>query len=523
MNLKHNWLSISLLTFCIGIFSPSIFAFKVDTHVWIGQQVINDLADDGKISIPVGGTIRTFSVEPEIVSSILNNQGSYRMGNIGPDAFPDIVTGQFVVHPGIETEWKTDDWLRFLLQSNNMKNDQRAFVYGYLSHAASDVFAHTYVNHYSGSIFEIMKEQKSGLSWDDAMVEEFRHFELEKYISSFNPPMKDVNGVDLGNAVDLLQTPTLFLRDKLIFNDEVSARNNNHLTLIHELRKSLISTGENELRQMDIMAVKIVVSYYTGYTPTDEQAGKLADLAQKINTFVSEHNGLDEAQAAKNEFINAIESVVQLDASIQEQLDNTVISIYSTLVNAIENANQQRVQIENDIVMTSAEHAKALTDFSTENILHTSLTDSLIGLNSNLSDLNSNLSDLSSSLILKQAELDQGLLDLANTVETIIIDTVCSTCLPWDILCKEVCNVVRDINPIYEALQSLISSLHSTIADINNQIFDLNSQIINFNGQILELNNQIHQKALKMASLSDLIDSFALLLTTRILVISAPH
>lgn len=39
------------------LFSPdTASAFKVKTHVWVGQQVLNDLAD-GKITIPVGDRI----------------------------------------------------------------------------------------------------------------------------------------------------------------------------------------------------------------------------------------------------------------------------------------------------------------------------------------------------------------------------------------------------------------------------------------------------------------------------------
>ena len=147
---------LGILGCSLMFISLNAHAFKPDTHVWIGQQVINDLADDGRITIPHGGIDRTFQVDGDIVSAILAHQGIFRMGNIGPDAFPDIYTGQFLVHPGVDKEkWKTDDWLRFLLQSDNMTPDQLAFVYGYLGHAAADTMAHTYVNHYSGNIFDI--------------------------------------------------------------------------------------------------------------------------------------------------------------------------------------------------------------------------------------------------------------------------------------------------------------------------------------------------------------------------------
>ena len=107
-------------------FSNVLFAYKVETHVWIGQEVINDL-EDGAISIQAGSQTITVPVRQEIVDAILLNKNSYRAGNIGPDAYPDIFTGQFVVHPGVEDSWNTDDWLKYLVKSENQTPEGTAF------------------------------------------------------------------------------------------------------------------------------------------------------------------------------------------------------------------------------------------------------------------------------------------------------------------------------------------------------------------------------------------------------------
>jgi hypothetical protein len=137
--------------------STFAYAFKVDSHVWVGQQVINDI-QDGNITIDLAGKKYQLPVDANIADAIRNYPEFYRMGTIGPDAWPDILTGQMVVHPGNTPGWQTDDWLKWVLkQANSVSSRPQdvAFAYGYLAHAAADVFSHTYVNQYSGDIFDL--------------------------------------------------------------------------------------------------------------------------------------------------------------------------------------------------------------------------------------------------------------------------------------------------------------------------------------------------------------------------------
>ena len=118
-----------------GLAMPAL-AFKVSTHVWIGQQVINDLEDDGQLSIELDGKTIYLPVDPVIKTAILNHKSDFLMGNIGPDAAPDVVVGQSLVHPGTEGGWKTNDWLEYLLEGAGDSDLGKAFTYGYLGHAA---------------------------------------------------------------------------------------------------------------------------------------------------------------------------------------------------------------------------------------------------------------------------------------------------------------------------------------------------------------------------------------------------
>ena len=56
------------------------YAFKIDTHVWVGQQVINDLEDDGKLNIKLGEQSVNIDVPADVKNAVLNNKSAFLMG-----------------------------------------------------------------------------------------------------------------------------------------------------------------------------------------------------------------------------------------------------------------------------------------------------------------------------------------------------------------------------------------------------------------------------------------------------------
>src|SRR5262245_27517751 len=100
----------------LAALTPSrAWAFKIETHVWIAQQLLNDLAtcrDPDRPSArcvtialtdPVTRvtTLKKLAVDNGLAESILAHAGQFRMGTVGPDGFPDLVGGQMTAHPGI--------------------------------------------------------------------------------------------------------------------------------------------------------------------------------------------------------------------------------------------------------------------------------------------------------------------------------------------------------------------------------------------------------------------------------------
>ena len=215
---------MKLFLLTLLIYTTSLLSFDTRTHVWIAQEIINDL-EDGKLTIEPYGK---FTVDPAIVSAILENKKVYRMGNIGPDGFPDVVGGQVTVHPGLEdgdigddeshlvNGWKSDRWFEWVLDKAQTPQD-KAFAYGYLGHGAADIFAHTYVNMYAGDIFDMN---------DGETDVEKRHIFLEKFISDRLPAFKDASGVLLGQAHELVaindELPISYIKATLLMNDNVA-------------------------------------------------------------------------------------------------------------------------------------------------------------------------------------------------------------------------------------------------------------------------------------------------------------
>ena len=169
-------------------------AWKPTTHVYLGEQARND-ALDGKVTInrlnpatgEIVGTIGEFPVDPTILAAIRDFPSQYRAGILGPDAYPDILTGQQVIHPPTNPDG-SNRWLEYLWTNSNQSPAIKAFVVGYLTHAAGDMYGHTFINNFTGAPFTLTPP-------DNAI----KHILAEGYVDKRAPsPTFDVSiqGVD---------------------------------------------------------------------------------------------------------------------------------------------------------------------------------------------------------------------------------------------------------------------------------------------------------------------------------------
>ncbi|HEX4935946.1 MAG TPA: hypothetical protein VFV33_22355, partial [Gemmatimonadaceae bacterium] len=144
----------AILALALGVllFTPGAsHAWKPFTHNYSGDLARNDVLDDGMVTIDG----RAYQVRPEVFAALRDWPQYYDAGVIGPDGFPDLTYGQAVIHPV-----DTGEWLRhlheqaWLAQSDASYTDAEksqilAFTFGFLTHAAGDMWAHTLINDFA--------------------------------------------------------------------------------------------------------------------------------------------------------------------------------------------------------------------------------------------------------------------------------------------------------------------------------------------------------------------------------------
>ena len=117
----------------------------------------------------------------------------YNAGVVGPDGFPDLTMGQSVIHPV-----HTGQWLRYILNkawatqddpsySAQEKSQVLAFAYGFMTHAAGDMWAHTLVNEQAEGVFPGVEETSTNSTTREIAI---RHIILEGYIGDATPRLR---------------------------------------------------------------------------------------------------------------------------------------------------------------------------------------------------------------------------------------------------------------------------------------------------------------------------------------------
>ncbi len=157
-------------------------AFKPYTHNVTAQNAYDDAIDDGQVTVE--GT--EYTVRAEIVTALRNQPAAYNAGVIGPDGFPDLAYGQSAIHPE-----ETGKWLQHLLakawdaqddanRTVTEKEQILAFAYGFMTHAAGDMWAHTLINQIAEGVFPGVGE----ILGDDPTALEIalRHVIAEGYV-----------------------------------------------------------------------------------------------------------------------------------------------------------------------------------------------------------------------------------------------------------------------------------------------------------------------------------------------------
>ncbi|MEO7822411.1 MAG: zinc dependent phospholipase C family protein, partial [Gemmatimonadaceae bacterium] len=168
--------------------------WKINTHLFAANIALKDAVSDGMVTIPPFGE---FPVAAAALSALKAYPATYRAGVLGPDLFPEMYTGGWAIHSDmLETEkWLADNWMRHVWSRAREwpKQDERdrvmAFAYGFLTHAAGDMFAHTYVSRKADGAWV------SGPDFPRPHSTAIKHIVLEGYIGARTPPTDETMDV----------------------------------------------------------------------------------------------------------------------------------------------------------------------------------------------------------------------------------------------------------------------------------------------------------------------------------------
>jgi hypothetical protein len=161
-------------------------AWTTYMHNFVAGKAYDDVVGDG--SVTING--RAYPVDPRIVTALRNHQSFFRAGVVGPDGLPDVTYGQRVVHIGQTGDWNRHVVVRAWAAQNDpdysaVEREQiLAFAYGYMAHAAGDMWAHTFVNGFAAGVFPGLSDILSDA--DNASIA-LRHLIGEVYIGDATP------------------------------------------------------------------------------------------------------------------------------------------------------------------------------------------------------------------------------------------------------------------------------------------------------------------------------------------------
>lgn len=387
-----------VLLLVIALCQQSV-GFKITTHVHIGMEVLRSLREcEAENGLPCvyfelsSGERRAMRIGADIARALLENEETYLIGNYGPDAFPDIIAGQTIIHPGqINDNGKereivgTGDWCRHLL-SLAKSPKELALVYGFLAHTAGDVFGHTYVNMFSGDHFS--------LADGDTEVEE-RHMLIEALIAKYTPePGSGYYDYIYGD--ETLDLPLDFLY-RAFFQNETARRHfrksatSMHIILFENLLRAFDDSlhiknlgpvkldkdrawkifrgveaeptfldyyqenkdklkGAGLVQQIEIYVIQIVTAKYTGLLLQAEEAEKIAQVARAITEKLNAAGGktLEKIRELTDE-VNSVKGKIA-DKAFDEALKLLDrLNAVSRTLKFVEKTNKEISEVERKI------------------------------------------------------------------------------------------------------------------------------------------------------------------------------
>lgn len=391
-------------------------AYGLRTHLWIAQQIINDLQRDCEVTVGGVGVV----IPERVCLAIRRAPQAFLAGSLGPDAYPDLITGQVTAHPGIPGDWRTSNWIAHMLRSASSEQEA-AFSAGYAVHAASDTFAHSYVNAYAGDIFSL----------GDERAVELRHFILEKYIDHRLP----VGGPDPMS----MRVPADYLRDQLVYNRDAARNAGRSGIALHIPAMNVVWETVNELEDKAEALEDVAADALSTILAT------YADLTARLAT------GDAQLVIARENFRLHEQRLALQKAALDEAK-----RVLDAAIDAARRNQELILQSERRAQLARAAIREAESALNTANNLYSDLQRNLVGLQHEIADIPRRIMDR-------------------------VCSEYCNDCEWWDVgchvVCNTVCRLVEIANPVWERLNDQIAGVRRRIIDTEQNIRNQTARI----------------------------------------------
>ncbi|MBE6107626.1 MAG: hypothetical protein E7192_03200 [Erysipelotrichaceae bacterium] len=337
---------------CFSIFPINVFAWGKMTHIYTANLIEQyiDTDDNVSLSYPYDAEEENgfnFAIPDEFVQAIADYPDAFRAGSLGPDMYPDIVTGQMYIHPEDENI-DSGEWVTLLCNAvNKMGKDTEgrklalAFTLGSMLHYCGDLFGHDFVNTFSGGTFPSVANLEMMDLKSERLNNVLSHLSVEKYMDSLLYPSYNTNrygsidapdefvsnvmvfngtpGAGLAPLYDHYPKFDLNLNDidsdliKDIFGDFFDENSNNvppHYTAMLALREYVTSTADEYRENME--PVSAAITRYNDEWAADIDKGMIAfteacdNIARRMVTKeknpVIEQKKQEDREDEKNQF-----------------------------------------------------------------------------------------------------------------------------------------------------------------------------------------------------------------------------
>ena len=213
---KWSRLIILILAFvcAMGMFSKKAYAWKTKTHGFSANLLLKE-AEDGKVTVDG----KDYAIPEEYLNALRQYPNAFRAGTLGPDFYPDMLTGQSYIHPyDAAAGVGVGDWLMELVKGvnslpkdSNARKEALAFTLGMAIHFAGDQFGHDFINAFAGGAYPAYAD---AVQDEDKLYYIIRHMAEESYMDS-------LIGSRLGNTG--VSAPEKFIMNTWIYEGTANA------------------------------------------------------------------------------------------------------------------------------------------------------------------------------------------------------------------------------------------------------------------------------------------------------------